>query len=269
MFQYPQPDRIVWRMLKLSWSPATIASFSIRNRIELFEGDYMRKDPDTAYLFQYPQPDRIVWRTSSARSSPSSSTVSVSATGSNCLKASRCNLLLVRKVSFQYPQPDRIVWRSTSASVTVNIDEFQYPQPDRIVWRILLRRLDFHGVCVSVSATGSNCLKALCNTGDFIVKVRVSVSATGSNCLKDNALVMHYLIIVCFSIRNRIELFEGNGVLRVIQGFSCFSIRNRIELFEGSWQTILLTAPAGSFSIRNRIELFEGAIPKYWSTCGT
>ena len=86
-----------------------------------------------------------------------------------------------------------------------------------------------------------------------------------------------------FSIRNRIELFEGLALLGGLGGNQGFSIRNRIELFEGTRATranhrtadVSVSATGSnclkavntddaallidrSFSIRNRIELFEG-----------
>ncbi len=64
---------------------------------------------------------------------------------------------------------------------------------------------------VSVSATGSNCLKrglAVRPKGG----VRVSVSATGSNCLKHVRIDSVEYAKFCFSIRNRIELFEALAI---------------------------------------------------------
>ncbi len=39
---------------------------------------------------------------------------------------------------------------------------------------------------------------------------------------------------LCFSIRNRIELFEAVSITLSHRALDCFSIRNRIELFEAS-----------------------------------
>ena len=133
-------------------------------------------------MFQYPQPDRIVWRERHVNK-------------------------IGRFVWFQYPQPDRIVWRTNNFVMQVSLEKFQYPQPDRIVWRIWRFAVFGSSNVVSVSATGSNCLKvshfAYDNTfSAFQYPQPDRIVWRWCKHRRDNRLR-------CFSIRNRIELFEG------------------------------------------------------------
>ena len=141
---------------------ASASCFSIRNRIELFEG------------------------TRATRANHRTADVSVSATGSNCLKAVNTDDAAL------------LIDRSFSIRNRIELFEGRPPSPMASV------------ASVSVSATGSNCLKAwpVCRIAS--PRHRVSVSATGSNCLKAPPPMPTRTPTPSFSIRNRIELFEGH-----------------------------------------------------------
>ena len=165
---------------------AMSSGFSIRNRIELFEGHLNNQTvTDENVCFSIRNRIELFEGAKSRLGCRVSATVSVSATGSNCLKASGGVTATISITRF---------------SIRNRIELFEGTHSN-----INLTPLKH----VSVSATGSNCLKASSMNNRWIIDDYVSVSATGSNCLKALAASRWRCSPSSFSIRNRIELFEG------------------------------------------------------------
>ena len=159
---------------------------------------------------------------------------------------------------------------------------FQYPQSDRVVWRDWLSQLHPKFNDVSVSAIGSSCLKGLHLALGNCLPYRVSVSAIGSSCLKGCTCWIEDRLFFLFQYPQSDRVVWRLDSARFFNASFSFSIRNRIELFEGlhSWgwslsRVVVSVSAIGSsclkghwrlihvwvsirFSIRNRIELFEG-----------